>query len=710
MVNRFTTQLFSLLVAAVPFAEGMAETASKERLYGSYLELGGQYGTSNTSNGNGNLFMPLWQNPDNLLYTNIRGADFNGPAAQGSFGLGYRALLNDTGLIIGGYSFYDLAGNVNNNSYQQVTVGAEAKTLRWSANANGYIPVGPTANRQQNYDQYTFGGLNENGFKTVAVHRGEEKSMGGFDAEVGRELNFILDNLTAYVGGYYYAASNVDTIAGPRARLRYFYDLPFTNVYYRFAVETGAQYDKPRGSEWYVGASMRFGFGNLNKLDGLQKRMIETIYHNQPILVRATQTNLVGVNGANGAPLTIADVTDEASFDNAVTHTADVLAVQNGVTLSDTKTLADGQTLTGGHYEFNNVQVKLSDGGALTAASGKDLLQVGRDNTVRDITLNVDADSGLNAIKNDQTTSFGNLTVDKLITNGLANFTVADKSTDANVSITQSHFNVGNITNSNAINVTATDSTISVGSLSNNTMSFGSKNANQGIYILALDSAANQTSVVNVGNINGNIFSYVDGAGHSAIQISANARKGGSTSSITVDNMMNNDISFVKANTTLNGIAAEAISLQNPLNAAPNSAHVTINHIQSNRMVFAGGPLTTAGLNAGISVLAFGDIGGGGKNTVTLGNVTDNQAIFGNGNSNELLSVSAGISDVTINTIYGNHATFSEGTDNTGFFFDAIDAKVAVNVNHNNQGLSEANNNLTISPDSTGNIIYNPGP
>ncbi|WP_041398556.1 hypothetical protein [Rubinisphaera brasiliensis] len=58
---------------------------------------------------------------------------------QGSFGLGYRRLM-DNGLIFGSYEFYDSQQSENDNQYHAGTFGLEVLDVSWDFRLNGTIP------------------------------------------------------------------------------------------------------------------------------------------------------------------------------------------------------------------------------------------------------------------------------------------------------------------------------------------------------------------------------------------------------------------------------------------------------------------------------------------------------------------------------------------------------------------------------------------
>jgi hypothetical protein len=60
--------------------------------WGPWVELGGTYGTEESSYGEAAVFAPLMQGPDWLAFTEIRGKYFEGDLLEGNAMLGYRKM------------------------------------------------------------------------------------------------------------------------------------------------------------------------------------------------------------------------------------------------------------------------------------------------------------------------------------------------------------------------------------------------------------------------------------------------------------------------------------------------------------------------------------------------------------------------------------------------------------------------------------------
>ncbi len=198
-----------------------------------WIELGGRV-SNERALAEGNLFAPLFQTPDTILFADVRGMFGDDDAREGNFGLGVRRML-DSGWNIGAYGYFNVRRSSLDNTFHQVTLGVEALSRDVDLRANVYLPVGDTEKRvdlgsstsvsaaAQAVLTGTTLAIESQVTTTTTEGHLVEKALGGVDGEVGVrlpvfDLNSGLD-LRAYAGGYWFDASGVDEIAGPRGRL-----------------------------------------------------------------------------------------------------------------------------------------------------------------------------------------------------------------------------------------------------------------------------------------------------------------------------------------------------------------------------------------------------------------------------------------------------------------------------------------------------------
>ncbi|MFO1057279.1 MAG: inverse autotransporter beta domain-containing protein [Dongiaceae bacterium] len=198
-------------------APGAGKALAQEAKWQPWLEAGGMVGTSH-SFGDVDIFVPVWQDQTSLLFGDFRGTFSSQPTQEGNFGLGYRTQV-DPSWILGGYGYFDIQNSENDNLFYQATLGLEALSVDWDFRVNGYVPFNAGA---QSVDS-TSGHIEING-NTIGITTGRERPLYGFDGEVGWRLPVFpaegdLD-ARAFIGGYFFTNSDVDTIAGPRGRAR----------------------------------------------------------------------------------------------------------------------------------------------------------------------------------------------------------------------------------------------------------------------------------------------------------------------------------------------------------------------------------------------------------------------------------------------------------------------------------------------------------
>ena len=88
------------------------------------------------------LFLPVLQSEHSLFFVNLRLLDFEGKPIEGNFGLGIRHIFRNYDMLLGFYSFYDRKRTRLKNFFNQITLGLEAKTNRFTFDTNWYIPFG----------------------------------------------------------------------------------------------------------------------------------------------------------------------------------------------------------------------------------------------------------------------------------------------------------------------------------------------------------------------------------------------------------------------------------------------------------------------------------------------------------------------------------------------------------------------------------------
>ncbi|MDG5468449.1 tandem-95 repeat protein [Deltaproteobacteria bacterium IMCC39524] len=274
----------------IPDAPSRSKT-SKSQEWAAHVELKGRLGNDSII-GEADLFFPITQNANSMLFGDLRFQLDDNDAKEGNFGLGYRKIINNS-WVLGGYGFYDLRKSENHNDFDQFTLGAEAMTEKYSARVNWYLADEEEylIKSQESLNQVIYSGttlIHQTGgqaFKTM------EKSMSGFDAEIGWVLPwFRSQEVHGYLGGFSFSAAGMDDISGPKARLEVRFQDAFSWQGSFFEIGGEVRHDDVRDTDYFVSARARIPFGVFSKdfpepLLGLRKRMTERIQRDPDIIV-----------------------------------------------------------------------------------------------------------------------------------------------------------------------------------------------------------------------------------------------------------------------------------------------------------------------------------------------------------------------------------------------------------------------------------------
>ena len=298
-----------------------------------YVEFGGRAGSFRDI-GQGNLFLPLWQDCDSLLFADLRGHWTDVDSSEGNWGLAYRTILPSE-WIFGVYGFYDLRHSRFDNNFSQATVGVELLDVCWGFRVNGYVP--------ESDEELTGSGIAFIQNNNLVVRAEEEAAYWGVDFEVERllwrhtpccghachaghkcagygcqacategecgcgscpagrtysasALHGWLQSLDMEIwaaAAYFHfdnSEENFDDISGPRVRgeLR-FYDLPMLGNDSRLVLSGQYEHDDERGSQASGMLTVRIPFGPGGGRSGAQlsrlgRRMVTPIVRDIDII------------------------------------------------------------------------------------------------------------------------------------------------------------------------------------------------------------------------------------------------------------------------------------------------------------------------------------------------------------------------------------------------------------------------------------------
>lgn len=220
---RFYAGRFAVAALAVMSlsATALAQPDSTPK-WGPHIDVEGKAGTRRNL-GEADLFIPVAQDGTTLLFSSLRTRMDDSDGLEGNFGLGLRHML-DSGWNLGTYAYFDRRKTELENYFNQVTLGVEALSLDWDLRANAYLPQGRRSHAVDTLNTAEVSGT------SVIFRGGEERSLSGFDAEVGWRLPFFdseaAQQLRLYAGGYRFTGDidAVPDVQGPRLRAEMVFD------------------------------------------------------------------------------------------------------------------------------------------------------------------------------------------------------------------------------------------------------------------------------------------------------------------------------------------------------------------------------------------------------------------------------------------------------------------------------------------------------
>ncbi|MEI6166798.1 MAG: inverse autotransporter beta domain-containing protein [bacterium] len=218
----------------------------------------------------GDMLVPVYQRPTELLFINPRGTWNDEQSREFSIGLGGRHLFPDRNIIVGANLYYDRRESSLDNTFNQAGFGLEWLSQWVDARANFYFPeqgeksaddyvVTPgTLQEHAEYwyapsaqghviSQYGYEMTDSYTINTLQHYRTTEQARDGFDAELGSLLPLPVlrhyADIKAFVGFYQYSAAYGSGVSGLKARveIRPLPALYLDAGWVEDAVESGAQ-------------------------------------------------------------------------------------------------------------------------------------------------------------------------------------------------------------------------------------------------------------------------------------------------------------------------------------------------------------------------------------------------------------------------------------------------------------------------------------
>ena len=341
-----------VLTAPVVAAAVFAVPANAQQLK-AFTEFEGHW-QSQEATANVGLMLPFMLDNSTTLFFDIGAAIQEGDVQKGSFGGGYRF---SAGSWVGGlYGYYDYLNSGLDNSFHQMSFGAEAIGQIYETRANIYLPIGAGKSVDGAGAGVIDGG-------TLKFREGMERARPGIDAEIGIKVPGISSTgnaeLKLFAGSYWYGGKNMDDMFGAKLRAELaFANLPVLPAGSTAHIGLTGTYDNEDRFDGALMARLRIPFGvteteNAEPFDPWTQR----VERNSAIRTHVGATGdledaIIDLNGQMaGKVVSISSASGNTSAINAriaSAGTSAVILVDGSIGLDQSLSLASGQTLLGG--------------------------------------------------------------------------------------------------------------------------------------------------------------------------------------------------------------------------------------------------------------------------------------------------------------------------------------------------------------------------
>jgi len=212
MLNlRSFSSAFALALVAFGATPALAETVGDLSL------------RMNDQRGQGSLAfqVPFADTDSARTFFDVRGSVDSTGAREGNIGLAHRFLagqMDAQDMVLGAYAFYDYRETAFENSFEQVTVGADLATGRFALRANYYHPLDDAKDAGESFltgDVF----LSGNNIAAPRFQR-QEIALKGYDAEISANVARILDlDLTLSAGYFSFKEDFAPDVEGFKGRI-----------------------------------------------------------------------------------------------------------------------------------------------------------------------------------------------------------------------------------------------------------------------------------------------------------------------------------------------------------------------------------------------------------------------------------------------------------------------------------------------------------
>ncbi len=595
-----------------------------------YADIGGGIGSGFTV-GKVNVFAPVWQDLDSLLFVRL-GADTSTHYNENfNVGLGYRTKINPD-WILGVFGGFDSTQASNNHSFTQLSLGAELMSADWDVRINGYSAKKDESAVGNKFALYIHD-------TTIAILQSQFGAYSGFDGEVGyRVFNTDSTDVRLFAGGYDFSRSSTDNFAlgggainfshkditGARGRAEVnVFNIDALGPQSRVSFDGEIAHDDVRGTTGYVGATLRIALNDLSgggaqALDDLDRRMVDPVRRQDDVLVRQSfdkpepviiynghitsqPTNtLYYVDNTAGAgtyanPTTLQDATSRGPVNQFI-----VLTDRNGPVNSTGVTVLSGESVVGpGTFEVRGVHSGATFSHDFAPGSGPVSL----------------FSTGPNVLTVDSVTNLFGFTINGPFTDAIYGHNI----TDVVISSVTIDGTAGGVNGIHIVQDVSGDSTININDSTITNVS------NDGIYVNnAFSDGGTSNENLHLDNVT------ISGSGNDGIYVNSNIT-GGSTANLTTE-LTSSSISGSGATDVLMSatVGAGSSATQNiiidPTTITGGLYGVLVNGVADggtlNQYVDISDTTFSGQTISGLAVFAYGENGGTMNQTVNLTDVT----------------------------------------------------------------------------------------
>lgn len=403
-------------------------------------------------------WMPLAQDRDQVIYSDIRymGDEFDNQ--EGNFGVGYRKVSTDLDAVVGVHGWIDRRQTDRGSLFYQATTGVEVLGRNVDGRVNVYIPMSGEKTYTTPNTGSTTPYLADTGIYYDTNGRLAEEAQSGFDAELGYRLPVLekhMDSFRVYAGAYAFRGDHSDNVTGWRTRAE-------ANVNQAFSIGARFQHDEPRGYQGFLEATLRFPFaakksfrseGLRARLDesperdidivtgtqvldtGLKKPVVNTESGTVQRILYVDNTNAQAGNGSKENPFSTLASAQAALKANDILYVyhgdGTTTGMDHGITIdkSNVSLIGSGSALTYNGYTLlaagsapviTNTESFLSDGdiAAKTSYSGNGVFVTSGNVSISGIEITNAGANGLYVLSENAGNEFGTVTITNVISHG----------------------------------------------------------------------------------------------------------------------------------------------------------------------------------------------------------------------------------------------------------------------------------------------------